>query len=184
MLETERLVLRSFTLADAPEVQRLAGDRDIASTTLSIPHPYLPGMAEQWIQSHHESYQNGHTINFAIVLHPGAPLIGSIGLHNIHPANCRAELGYWIGKPYWNHGYCTEAARAVLQYAFGVLGLNRIFATHVLRNPASGRVMQKLGMSCEGRLRQHVEKWGRFEDLKVYGILKSDYDPALRAVTL
>jgi ribosomal-protein-alanine N-acetyltransferase len=90
-----------------------------------------------------------------------------------------AELGYWIGKPYWGNGYGTEAAKAVLHYGFTVLGLNRIYATHMSRNPASGRVMEKIGMKYEGCSRQHVKKWDVFEDLKMYAILKSEYESRL-----
>jgi len=172
-IETERLVLRSFTLADAPDVQRLAGDRDIASTTLNIPHPYEDGMAEQWIGKHQEKYEEGELV-FAIVLRSDQSLIGAIGL-NVNQQHDNAELGYWIGKPYWNQGYCTEAAEAVVRYGFEVLGLNRIHASHLKRNPASGRVMQKIGMTNEGCLRQHVKKWRVFEDVEKYGLLKSDF---------
>ena len=78
-------------------------------------------------------------------------------------------MGYWIGKPYWNQGFGTEAALAILRYAFEQLGLNRVYAAHFRRNPASGRIMQKIGMTYEGRLRQHVKKWGDFEDMEYYG---------------
>jgi RimJ/RimL family protein N-acetyltransferase len=78
-LTTERLHLRPFTLNDAPEVQRLAGDRDIASTTLQIPHPYEDGMAEQWIATHQESYEKGESVLFAIVVRPDDTLIGAMG---------------------------------------------------------------------------------------------------------
>ena len=94
----------------------------------------------------------------------------------IEPEHARAELGYWIGKPYWRNGYATEAARAILQYGFGQLGLNRIHAGHFTRNPGSGRVMQKIGMTHEGHQPRHVKKWDRFEDLELYGILHSQYD--------
>ena len=104
---------------------------------------------------------------------PASTLIGAVGLR-LELDDRRAELGYWIGKPYWNQGYCTEAARAAIQFGFEQLELNRIFANHFVRNPASGRVMQKLGMVYEGRLRQHVKKWDAFEDLELYGILKDD----------
>ncbi|NEP60397.1 MAG: GNAT family N-acetyltransferase, partial [Symploca sp. SIO2G7] len=89
--------------------------------------------------------------------------------------NANAELGYWIGVLYWSKGYCTEAAKAVVQYGFEVIGLHRIQAAHFPHNPASGRVMQKIGMSYEGYRRQHILKWGKFEDLELYGILKSDW---------
>ncbi len=172
-LLTERLLLRPFTLADAPEVQHLAGDQAIASTTLNIPHPYEDGMAEEWISTHQERFERGELADFAIVRREDSALIGAIGLA-MHPEHESAELGYWVGKPYWGQGYCTEAAKAVLEYGFNVLRLNRIYAHYMARNPASGRVMEKIGMKYEGHLRQHVRKWGEFEDLKLYSILKHE----------
>jgi RimJ/RimL family protein N-acetyltransferase len=175
-LETTRLILRPFTLGDARDVQRLAGDREIASTTLNVPHPYEDGMAEQWIGTHQEKYERGELVNFAIVRRVDNALIGAIGLR-INQQHTHAELGYWIGKPYWNTGYGTEAARAVVAYGFERCGLHRIHASHLTRNPASGRVLQKIGMRYEGCLRQHVNKWEVFEDLALYGILQSEYSP-------
>ena len=175
-LRTDRLVLRPFALSDASEVQRLAGDEAVASTTSNVPHPYEDGMAEAWIGTHQGRFEKGELVNFAITLAGDGSLVGAIGLI-IRADNDRAALGYWIGKPYWNSGYCTEAARAVLRYGFEELGLHRIHASHLARNPASGRVMEKLGMTREGLLRQHVKKRGVFEDNVEYGILKSEYRP-------
>jgi len=172
-IQTNRLLLRPFSLDDAPVVQKLAGERDIASTTLNIPHPYEDGMAEEWISTHQARYVKGASVVFAIVLRADESLIGAMGLE-ISKDNDRAELGYWIGKQYWNLGYCTEAAHAVIHYGFERLELARIHASHLKRNPASGRVLQKAGMSLEGRLRGHVKKWGKYEDLEVYGILKGE----------
>ena len=174
ILETTRLVLRPFTLADASDVQRLAGARAIASTTLNVPHPYEDGMAEQWICTHQERYEKGELVNFALVLRTDHTFLGAMGLQ-INQQYASAELGYWIGQPFWSQGYCTEAARAVLGYGFEVLGLNRVHASYLTRNPASGRVMQKIGMAYEGCLRQHIKKWDVFEDLALYGILQSDW---------
>jgi [ribosomal protein S5]-alanine N-acetyltransferase len=170
-LETVRLLLRPFRTSDADEVQRLAGDRAVADTTLKIPHPYEDGMAEKWISNHRDWFARGQQAVFAITLRPSGILIGAIGLR-IDAEDQRAELGYWIGKPFWNQGYCTEAARAVLDFGFTHLGLKRVYAHHFARNPASGRVMQKLGMVHEGRMLQHIRKWNAFEDLELYGILK------------
>jgi ribosomal-protein-alanine N-acetyltransferase len=173
-LTTTRLLLRPFTLADAPEVKRLAGERDVASTTLNIPHPYEDGMAEQWISTHQEAYTKGEIVNFAIVLRTDNTLMGAIGLR-LDQHHARAELGYWLGKSFWQRGYCTEAARAVVAYGFDVLRLHRIHASYMQRNPASGRVMQKIGMTYEGCMRHHIQKWGVFEDIEIYGILRSEY---------
>ena len=175
-LLTERLVLRSLTLEDAADVQRLAGDRDIALMTVAIPHPYEDGMAEEWIRSCSEEYEKDEALNFAITLRSDKNLIGAIGI-GLEREHQRGELGYWIGRPYWNLGYATEAAAAVVAYSFEVLKLNRIYAFHFTRNPASGRVLEKIGMRYEGYRRQHTKKWGNFEDSIGYGILKVDFDP-------
>ena len=173
-LETKQLVLRPFELSDAPRVQLLAGDRDVAAMTLHVPHPYEDGMAETWIGSHQERFDKGEGVVFAITRRGSGELISCIGLVlKLDQGN--GELGYWIGKPYWNRGYCTEAARVVLHFAFTELRLNRVHAHHFSRNPASGRVMQKVGMRHEGRHRQHVKKWGEFLDIEAYGILRSEF---------
>jgi [ribosomal protein S5]-alanine N-acetyltransferase len=155
-------------------VQVLAGDRAVAATTKNIPHPYEDGMAEKWIGSHQERFDDCKEAVFAITLRAKGELFGAIGL-TLNLEQERAELGYWIGKPYWNRGYCTEAASAVLHYAFTGLRLNRVHAHHFSNNPASGRVMQKVGMRHEGHLRQHVKKWGEFLDVEAYGILRSEF---------
>lgn len=173
-LETERLILRPFRLSDAGDVQRMAGAAEIAATTLNIPHPYPRGAAEEWIRSHRSSFEEGQGVHFAITLRETGALVGAIGLE-ITPRHNRAELGYWIGVPYWNRGYATEAARAVVEYGFRVLNLHRICANHFPRNSASGRVMQKVGMVLEGTLRQHVKKGEVYEDLVAYGLLRDEF---------
>jgi RimJ/RimL family protein N-acetyltransferase len=173
-IETRRLLLRPFELADAPEVQRLAGDRAIADTTLNIPHPYEDGFAEQWIETHRPKFEAREVMTLAVTLRDTGALIGAMSL-KINSAFDMAELGYWIGKPFWNRGYGTEAAIATVEYGFDDLDLNRIHANHLARNPASGRVMQKIGMTHEGVARQHTKKWDRHEDLVLYGLLRDEW---------
>ena len=180
-LPTKRLLLRPFQIDDAPTVHKLAGDKAVAATTQNIPHPYEPGTAEGWIQAHPERYKQGLGVVFAIVLREDDTLIGSISLA-INQPNRRAEMGYWIGHPYWNQGYCTEAARAVIGYGFAQHKLNRIYARHMGTNPASGRVMEKIGMRYEGRLRQHIQKWGQFDDILNYGGLRESFEDPPKAV--
>jgi ribosomal-protein-alanine N-acetyltransferase len=174
-LLTERLLLRSLTLEDAQDVQHLAGERDIAATLCNMPHPYENGMAEEWIRSCSGKFEKDEALNFAIILRTDKKLIGGIELR-LDRENENGELGYWIGKPYRNCGYATEAARAVVAYGFKVLKLNRLHAKHFKRNAASGRVLKKIGMHYEGCLRQHIKKWGNFEDIIGYGMLKADYE--------
>lgn len=178
VLETPRLRLRPFELGDAADVVRLAGEREIAATTRQIPHPYELPMAQQWLASLPEASQRGELLNFAITLKTSGELAGSIGLI-LNQADHHGELGYWIGKPYWDVGYATEAARAVVDHAFLVLKLHRLFAHHFSRNAASGRVMQKLGMKCEGYMREHRYKFGHYEDLVIYGMTAGDYRDAM-----
>jgi RimJ/RimL family protein N-acetyltransferase len=179
VLTTARLLLRPFELSDARQVQRLAGDRDIAGMTMTIPHPYEDGMAEAWISGHRARFASGEAVTWAAVLRATGDLLGAVGL-GIRREFDRAEIGYWIGKPWWGRGYCTEAARAVLAFGFGALRLGRIHACHFARNPASGRVLQKLGMAREGVLRGHVRRWHGPEDLVVYGILREEWERAGR----
>jgi len=173
---TERLILRPYRLEDATELQMLIGDRDVVTTMTNVPHPYEDGMAEEWIGERQESFEKGKTVDFAITHRQEGFLIGGISLNDIDRQSELAEIGYWIGKPYWGNGYGTEVARAVLQYGFEVLGLNRIHGKHFRRNPTSGRIMQKIGMKHEGCHRQHFKKWGNFEDFELYGILRSEYE--------
>ena len=173
-LETARLILRPFTLADAPDVQRHVSDRDIAAMTLSIPHPYPEDGAEQWIGSLPARYDDGLFAGFAIIDRESSALAGSISL-TPEPAHGRAELGYWIAKQFWGRGYATEASRAIIAFGFESLGLNKIHAAVFIKNPASDRVIRKVGMKWEGRLREHDLKWGVYEDIDVYGMLRAEY---------
>jgi ribosomal-protein-alanine N-acetyltransferase len=168
VIRTERLTLRHFTAADAPQVQRLAGAHEVAAATLLIPHPYPDGAADSWIAAQPERRAQG-VETFAI--EADGEVIGAIGLH-IERDHDRAELGYWIGVPFWGRGYATEAARAIVDYGFATHRLRRIFAVHFANNRASGRVLQKIGMQHEGRMRAHAKKWGEYVDLEMYGVVR------------
>ena len=174
ILESDRLLLRPFLLSDASDVQRLAGNRAIADTTLNIPHPYEDGMAEAWISTHQPKFEAGELAAFAITLKADSELIGAVSLQ-VDRSFDRAALGYWIGEPFWGLGYCTEAAIRIVDYGFTELKLHRLHSAHLERNPASGRVLRKVGMSKEGIARQHKKKWGKFEDLVLYGLLRNEW---------
>jgi len=145
IIETERLVLKSFVLADGPELQKLAGNPNVSKTTLNIPYPYEDGMAEAWISTHSENWVNKRSATFAIKLKSSHELIGDVSLVDIQES--QAELGYWVGEPYWDRGYCTEAAKALVHYSMNKMGIKKIVAEHLRTNPASGRVMEKIGMN-------------------------------------
>jgi ribosomal-protein-alanine N-acetyltransferase len=175
ILRTERLILRPFELSDAKVVQQKAGDKAVADTTANIPYPYPDFAAEEWISTHQSKFESGELINYAITLEKTGELIGAVGLV-VDKRFSHAELGFWIDKDLWGKGYATEAARALVDYGFNKVGLHRIFAEHMTRNLASGKVMKKLGMHEEGLLKEHVLRSGKYEDVIVYGILHDDWN--------
>src|SRR5262252_6613211 len=170
-LQTARLTLRSYSAADIPDLIRLAGAREVAATTLRIPHPYTEQDGRNFIEAC--AGKSGPETRFAITLTSDGQLYGGIGLGMDEPHK-HAELGYWLGVPYWGQGFATEAARAMIRYGFETLSLHRIYASYIPENVASGRILQKIGMRREGYLRCHVCKWGEFHDLEFYGMLKTD----------
>jgi len=174
-LQTERLTLRAYEVSDIPALVPLIGAREVAATTLRIPHPYTDEYARDFIVSAREDMANGKCSRLAIILRQSETLCGGMGLM-IEADHRRAELGYWIGLPYWGYGYATEAARIMVNYGFRTLGLHRIFASHFANNPTSGRVLRKIGMRHEGCLRAHVMKWGELHDLEMYGMVASDVE--------
>lgn len=173
-LRTARLSLRSFEQEDIPSLVRLAGFREIAATTLGIPHPYGEADARNYISKSEEDFLAGRSVIFAIHKMLEGAFCGATGLV-VSEAHGHAELGYWIGVPYWGKGYATEASKAVLAFGFETLRLNRIYAHHTVGNIGSQRVIQKIGMRHEGRSRQHVRKWDKFLDIENYGILAEEF---------
>lgn len=170
-LETQRLRIRPYTERDIPELVPLIGSREVAATTLRIAHPYT----EQDARSFLELAEEPDKLWLAITLSADGRQIGGIGLRIDHDQQ-HGELGYWLGLPYWGHGYATEAAREMLRYGFEELGMHRIFASHFKHNAASGRILKKIGMRYEGCQRGHVRKWEQFVDSELYGILRQEWD--------
>jgi RimJ/RimL family protein N-acetyltransferase len=174
-ITTERLLLRAFTPGDADAVRAVAGAFEIADMTLSIPHPYALEDAHKFMALVQGWYKADAKFPMAITLRTApATLVGCVGLDR-HDPNNRAELGYWIGVAHWGKGYATEASAAVLRWGFESLNLNKIIAHHFGRNPASGRVLEKLGMRREGLFRRHTKKWNGYEDIVAYGILREEF---------
>jgi [ribosomal protein S5]-alanine N-acetyltransferase len=177
-LETKRLLLRPLTPQDAATVQRLAGGREIADTTISIPHPYSEQQAQQWIAGSADLFAQGKAVVFGMQLKGKGNLVGAVGLRDIDVEHSQAEMGFWVAVEWWGQGYATEAARAVVAFGFEQLGLNRIYAHYMVRNPASGRVLTRIGMKQEGLLRQRVRKWGVFEDVVLMALLRAEWAEA------
>ncbi len=156
-------------------MHQLAGRREIADTMISIPHPFSEEQAREKIASYQIELEQGKAVHFAIQLKSSKQVIGAVELRAIDAAHKTAELSLWIGVEWWGQDFASEAAQVMVDYGFKHLGLNRIYGYHMIRNPASGRVMEKISMKKEGLLRQCVWKWDRFEDVVLMAVLREDW---------
>ena len=137
-------------------------------------HPYTEEDAVKFLEYSDLVWEKREGARFGIFVRKGERLCGGIGLA-AHLEHNRAELGYWIGVPFWGNGYGTEAAREMLRFGFENLQLHRIDAGHFANNPASGHILRKLGMKHEGTTREHILKWDEYLDVEIYGLLVQEY---------
>jgi 8-oxo-dGTP diphosphatase len=144
-IETPRLALRPLRLEDAADIQRMAGEWEVARYTANIPHPYKSGMAEAWIKTHRDDFE----IVFAIERREDSALVGCIGVEPDRAVR-EAEFGYWIGMPYWGAGYATEALSALVDHVFATSDVDRARAAAMPDNRASIRVQEKVGFRYVG----------------------------------
>ncbi|MCE2473200.1 MAG: GNAT family N-acetyltransferase [Anaerolineae bacterium] len=173
-LENETVLMRPLEARDSSAIQDLAAAPEIAANTF-VPHPYPPEAASEFIQKGQESWRSGEAYVFGIIDKSSQRFAGCMGIHPA-PEHNRAEVGYWIGLPFWGRGLATAALRLLLQFGFETLKLNRVEAGHFDYNPASGRVMQKAGMRREGLRRQYVLHHEEYKDLVWYAIVREDYE--------
>lgn len=142
VLRTERLTLRAPRLGDAKAIAVLANDLRVSANTARIPHPYHVGDAERFIAA----VGAGEAGLCWAITFDGAP----IGLCGLDPREDEPDLGYWLGVPYWGRGFATEAARAVIDHAFGELECQALQSGARVTNPASRRVLEKCGFQWTG----------------------------------
>ena len=172
-LETHRLLIREFAPGDETDVHEYASDAQVVRFM-----PWGPNTMAQTREFHAKKLapHPGPRVEYelAIVLKAERKLVGGVGMRIKNVAQREADIGYVLNRRYWNQGIITEAARAMLDFGFGELKLHRIWATCHAQNTASARVMQKLGMQYEGRLRQNVLEKGQWRDTLLYAVLESD----------
>ena len=173
-LETERLLLRPLLAQDAGVIDQLLNDRVLASNTESIDFPYPTGDASRWIDRNQDRWKVGEAYVLAICQKEDEQLLGTVELI-ANKEHHRSELSYWIGRKFWNQGFATEAASCLVNFGFTKLGFERITSQHFARNPASGRVLEKIGMRFEGTRKGHIRKWNQLEDVHIYGLLAQDF---------
>ncbi len=173
-LQTDRLRMRPFVADDAEALKAIAGAREVADTSTDVPHPYSLATAKSWIAGLPHFFRTQTAVHFALELRHPVTLVGCASLRDIDARHAQAELGFWIGVPWWGSGYATEAARELLRFGFTDLSLNRIQARPLLRDPVSMHVLRKIGLKQEGILRQAFRKWDAYEDVAACAILRQD----------
>lgn len=176
VLQSQRLTLRAFTLADAPAVQFILNDREITDYMLYIPYPCSVQWVEQYIQQVNQDAPTGR-YTFGIVRSEDDTIVGRINIR-MNADHQRAEIGYWVGRVFWGQGFASEAARRIIQFGFDDLGLNRVMGQCFARNAASARVLEKAGMRYEATFRDDFLKNGIYETTHVFGILRAEYAAA------
>ncbi|MGB5093461.1 MAG: GNAT family N-acetyltransferase [Parvibaculum sp.] len=161
-LRTQRLILRSFAQGDAAQITAYGGDWDVARMLGRMPYPYPEARAHEWIARHERMRAEDREYPFAVTR--DGELIGAAGTMRHESGDI--EIGYWIGKPWWNKGYATEAARAVIGFAFGHYARERLLAGHFAENHASGSVLTKLGFRYTGE----EDRWCEARRQKVHSL--------------
>ena len=173
-LLTPRLILRPVRMSDAEDMYEYSRDPEVARHVLWDAHTSIH-QTRNYIRFLLRQYRNASPGTFVIALRDSGKVIGTIGFMWLQMDNRAAEVGYSLSRAYWNRGLMSEALKTIVEFGFTRLNLNRIEAQHDCDNPASGKVMLHAGMRHEGTLRQRLYNKGRFIDVELYAILRSDY---------
>ena len=179
VIDTPRLTLRRMRMTDAPDVYRYAQDREVARHVLWEAHQSL-WETRCYIRYLLYQYRSGQPGSRGIVHRETGRVIGTIGYMGYNQEHATVEIGYSLSREYWGQGLMTEALTAVIDETFRALPIHRIEAMHFTDNPASGRVMEKCGMTHEGHLRERVCCKGVFRDVEMWGILRKDWEKTHR----
>lgn len=164
--------LEPISLAHASAVQALASDPLIAATS-NVPHPYPADGAVTWIRYTLTQRELGYELNFAVL--EGAQLVGVCGVLNITGTPRRAELGYWIGVPYWNRGYASAAARDLVRLVFESHGIEELHSSCLVKNAASFRVLEKAGFRHVGYGTHPSSKWKAADRFAMFELKKEEW---------
>jgi RimJ/RimL family protein N-acetyltransferase len=175
ILETERLLLRKITRDDAPDVFEYASDPEVPTYMSWEPHQSIQETYD-YLERAMRRYQEHNPGPWAIIHRCDAKMIGTCSFSFWDREHNSSELGYVLNRRYWGQGYMSEAVRAVVAFGFRELGMNRIQARCDVPNVGSARVMEKAGMTFEGVLRQQLFEKGSYRDIKIYSILRSEWE--------
>lgn len=172
-LETPRLILRKMTMNDAQDMYNYSRDPEVSRHVLWDAHRSVQE-SRAYLRYIMRQYRNNEPSSWGIELKETGQLVGTIGYMWWNRDNRSAEVGYSLSRAQWNKGLMTEALREVIRFGFDDMHLHRIEAQHETTNPASGRVMEKVGMQKEGVLRGRLYNKGKYVDVTLYAILRGD----------
>lgn len=171
-LETDRLIMRPVAEADLPRIVALANNRAVAQMLLRMPHPYSDADARAWLDLLATLPAGAVTFAIGCKAEDGA-FIGGCGYDPLLTGI--PDLGYWLGEPYWGRGLASEAAAAVVAHAFEVAGLDTLTSGYRPDNPASGRVLHKLGFKPDGRKTAYSLGAGGEIDINVVKLTRNEW---------
>jgi [ribosomal protein S5]-alanine N-acetyltransferase len=175
-IETDRLILRKLEMTDAQSVfDHWLSDERVTDNRINPAHKSVSETVER-VQNIISQYESEDFCYWAIELKASGELIGEIDLYDFDNATENCEVSYSLGFKWWNQGYGTEALRAVVEFGFRTMNIHKISAAHNTDNPASGRIMIKVGMKLEGIIRHMIRNSkNQYKDCAVYGLLQEDY---------
>ncbi|MGH7161818.1 MAG: GNAT family N-acetyltransferase, partial [Acetobacteraceae bacterium] len=174
-LTTERLTLRPFRAGDADEMHRLVNDWSVVRGLARLPYPYPRALANEWIASTGADLAAGRAFHLAITGLDGEReiLVGAVGLR-VEAGGQAADLGYWVGRPYWGHGVATEAAGRLSRWALANLPLERLTATAATDNAASAAVLQRIGFRAIGTSVEPFLSRGAAQEVRRFEATRED----------
>ncbi|MGB3512938.1 MAG: GNAT family protein [Microcoleaceae cyanobacterium] len=173
-IETDRIILRKMCMDDAHDMFEYASDSEVSKYTGWYTHNVIED-TQLFLNHVINNYQNNQVSSWGIVHKVDKKFIGTAGFINWNIEHARAEIGYTLSQKYWGKGYMTEVVNAIIYFGFRNMMLNRIEAKCEIKNIASARVMEKVGMKYEGILRKYMFMKGKYSDLKIYSIIKDEF---------
>jgi len=173
-LEGKRILLRRLKKSDAEDIFLKANNKNLAAVTM-LPYPYTKRTALDYITRTHRNFRTGKSYEFGIELKETKKIIGLMSLMDIDPKSKNAEIGYWLGEDYWRKGFGGESLEIALDFAFGELKLEKVWAKTRSKNTASRGLLEKMGFKQEGHLRRHFFDGNEYIDRVLYGILRDEY---------
>jgi [ribosomal protein S5]-alanine N-acetyltransferase len=171
IIKTKRLILRPLQRSDALLLAKYANDRTIYRNTLRMPYPYTLKQANQWINKNLANYKKRNSNYYSFVIEFEGKFAGALGIDSIIRGH-KAELGYWLGRPYWGKGFMTEAVKEATNFAFKKYKLKRVYAWTFTWNKASQNVLKKAGFKFEGVAKKNVKKKGKYLDDYLFAKIK------------